>query len=285
MRLLTTIFFLAATGCVENIGTDGPGGGGGDDGTDDPPPSGVTAKQMFKTDVYPAIGKCSGGGCHDLNATSAALGKFYTSAADTTYDATVVAPSIVSTFSSLAPILQHVKAGHKGVTYSADETTKITAWLAKETQERANPPPGGGPPPPPPFDAKALLKTWSGCMTQANFDAANMTQAWSTLAADNLQKCLNCHIGGAAGFYISNNATAFFSQISQNTAFLLKYFSVNTAEKKVVINTAAFESANKIQKHPTFPLTNAGMTALQKFYESTLAKQAAETCDPPRLLD
>jgi hypothetical protein len=112
-----------------------------------------------------------------------------------------------------------------------------------------------------------------------------MTQAWSTLGADNLQKCLNCHLAGAAGFYISNNATAFFNQISTSTPFLLKYFSVNSAERKVVVNTASFQSANKINGHPTFSLTNAGMTALLKFYDLTLAKKTAGTCDPPRLTD
>ena len=282
MRLLTTIFFLAATGCVGDIGDEN---GGGDDDPTDPPPSGRTAKEMFTSDVYPAIGKCSGPGCHDLNATSAALGKFYTPTSDATYDATVAAPSMVSTFSSLAPILTHVQAGHKGLSYSADEAAKITAWLAKETQERANPPPGGGPPPPPPFDPKVVLKEWSGCMTQANFNLANMTQAWSQLAADDGRRCVNCHTAGAAGFYISTNATTFFTQISTTTSFLLKYFSVNTAEKKVVVNTASFQSANIINGHPTFPLTNAGMIALQKLYDSTLAKKTAGTCDPPRLLD
>lgn len=281
MRLLTTIFFIATAGCVGGVGSDDQGG---DDDPNDPPMGGKTAKEMFTADVYPILAKCSGGGCHDLAGASAALGKFYTPTADATYNATIVAPSIVQDFSSLAPILVFVQAGHKGLTYSPDETSKITAWLAKETEERSKPGPNM-PPPPPPFDPKVPLKEWSGCMTQANFDAAGMTQAWSTLGADNLQKCLNCHLAGAAGFYISNNSTAFFTQISTSTPFLLKYFSVSTVEKKVVVNTASFQSANKIQGHPTFALTNAGSIALQKLYESTLAKKTAGTCDPPRLMD
>jgi hypothetical protein len=36
--------------------------------------------------------------------------------------------------------------------------------------------------------------------------------------------------------------------------------------------------------HPRFnPTTNAGMTALTEFYDLTVERQTAGTCDPPRL--
>jgi cytochrome c553 len=281
MRLLTMILFLAA-GCVGSIGDESQGGGGDDD-TTTPPPDTRAAKEIFKADVHPAVAKCSGAGCHDTNATSAALGKFYNTNPDTAYDATVIATTIVSTFSSIAPILTHVQAGHKGLSYTPDETTKITGWLAKETTERKA---TGGVNQPPPFDPKALLKVWSGCMSQENFNAAGMTAAWSGLAASNLQKCINCHNGAVGGFLIINNATQYFTALSTSTSTLLKYFTVNTADKKVVVNTGSFVAANMISGHPAFnPTTNAGMTALLKFYDSTLLRQTAGTCDPSRLTD
>jgi hypothetical protein len=282
MRLLTSILFLAAAGCVGSIGDENPG----DDPKDpDPNPTDTrTAKEMFTADVHPAVAKCSGGACHDINATaSPALSKFYNADASTSYDATVNTTALIGSpaFTSLAPILTHVQAGHKGLAYTPDEASKITNWLAAETKERAD-----NPDLPPPFDAVAALKEWSGCMSLENFNAANMAPAWSTLAADNLQKCLNCHVGGVAGFYISCNATNFFNAISTQAAYLIKYFGVDGAARKVIVNTGAFESANKIGGHPTFPVdTNAGMIALKKFYESTLARKELNQCDPPRLID
>jgi hypothetical protein len=278
MRLLTTILVFAAAGCVGNVGDQS-----GDDTTTD----NRTAKQIFKADVHPSMGKCSGGTCHDIGATSGAVSKFYNTDSEMTYTAAVAAPTLVSDFSSLAPILQKVQAGHKGVSYMPDEVTKITNWLAKETAERANTGSGSGSGSNPPvFDSKAALATWSGCMSLENFNAANMTLAWSTLGADNLQKCINCHIGGISGFYINNQAQPYFDTISTTTAYLLKYFTVDTTQKKVVVNQASFKSATMISGHPTFnPTTNAGMTALVKFYDLTAARQAANQCDQPRLKD
>ena len=284
MRLLLSTLFIFAAGCVGSVGDDSQGDGGDGDGPN-PPPTGRTAREIFKQDVHPALAKCQSGGCHDVNATSPALSKFYSPSADTAYDAVVMTPTLIGSpaFSEIAPVLTFVKAGHKGLNWSPDEETKIKAWLAKETSERQM---GGGSNQPPPFDAKGALKEWSGCLSQANFDAAGMAPAWSTLAGDNLQKCLNCHNGGVAGFYISGNSQQFFNAISTQSAFLLKYFTVNAAERKIVIATGAFQSANNIQLHPTFPVeTNAGMVALKKLYESTAARKAANQCDQPRLVD
>lgn len=283
MRLLLSTLFIFAAGCVGSVGDDSGGDGDGDG--PNPPPTGRTAREIFKADVHPALAKCQSAACHNIDATSPALSKFYSPVADTAYDAVVTTPTLIGSpkFSELAPILQFVKAGHKGLSYTADEETKMKAWLAQEVKERET---GGGSNEPPPFDAKAALKEWSGCLSQANFDAAGMTAGWANLAGDNLQKCLNCHNGGVAGFYISQNAQQFFTAISTQSAFLLKYFTVNAAERKIVIATGAFQSANNIQLHPTFPVeTNAGMVALKKLYDSTAARKAANQCDPGRLVD
>lgn len=282
MRLLTTILFLAATGCVGDIGDDNPGtGSGSGSGSGDT----RAAKEIFKADVHPAVAKCAGLACHNTDATAtAAKSKFYSPDAEASYQATVMAPNLIGSpeFSSIAPILTYVQAGHQGITYSPDDTAKITAWLAAETKERT-PTDGGNQPPP--FDVKASLKEWSGCMSLENFQASNMTQAWSTLGADNLQKCLNCHNGGVDGFLISANAEQFFTGLSTQTEYLIKYFSVDVAARKVIVGTGAFESANKITNHPTFPIENPGMVALKKFYDLTVARKEANQCDPPRLLN
>jgi hypothetical protein len=282
MRLLTTILILA-TGCVGNVGDGGQGDDDGNNNTDN-----RTAKEMFKADVHPALLKCSGNACHDNTGTSAALSKFYNADAETSYTATVMTPTLVSTFSALAPILTHVQAGHKGLSYNPDETTKMTNWLAKETTERAGGNgSGSGSNQPPPFDPKAVLAEWSGCMSQANFNTANMTATWSAFAAKNQQKCLNCHQGGIAGFLISTNATQYFTSLTTTTAYLLKYFSVSNVDKKTVINTGSFESANKIQGHPEIDLTPTlpPWVALKKLYDLTAERKTANQCDPSRLKD
>ncbi|MBA3392754.1 MAG: hypothetical protein H0T89_08925 [Deltaproteobacteria bacterium] len=276
---------LMVTGCVGAVGgTDT----GGDDGTDEPD-AGTTINTMgatiYKRDVHAAMAKCSGGGCHSLDAVSGALGKFYTMDPDAGYAAIERAPTIVGGFTSIAPILTKITAGHQGVTYTPDESTKITNWLSVEATERK------GTNPTPTVDPKAMLATWTGCMTLENFRAANMPGAWSTLAANNNQKCLNCHQGGGDGFMVNGNADVFFKVVSEQSGYLLKYFTVDTASEpaKVIINTGAMNNAGTvIVGHPRFnPTTNIGMTALQKFYDSTLAAQTAAggNCGPAKLID
>lgn len=227
------------------------------------------------------MARCSGGACHETTAVSAALSKFYAADAAASYDATVASSSLVGGFVSTAPILTHIAAGHQAVTYTPDEISKITNWLSVETAERAG---GGGSNEPPPVDPKALLRDWSGCMTQANFDAALMAQKWGVYATNTNQACINCHQTGL-GILINSDPATMFNAMSQRTAFMLKFFSVNTQEKKIVINTGSFMSANILTNHPPFSLENPAMTALQTFYDTTLAKQTAGGCDPARLLD
>jgi len=138
---------------------------------------------------------------------------------------------------------------------------------------------------PPPPDAKTLLANWSGCMTLANFQAANMTQAWGNLTTDGQKECSNCHGTGQFGVIISKDENLFFQLISQHSSYLITYFTVQGSE--VVIDSAQFENAGvNDASHPRFnPTTNAGMTALQTFYDSTKAAQAAGTCGTPTLVD
>lgn len=279
---------VLVTGCMGAVGSE--------DNTPTPDSGGTTTDpskegpKIYARDVHPSMAKCSGAGCHDASAVSGALGKFYSMDADATYKKLEAAPSIIGggaqAFSSIAPILKHIEAGHKGITYTPDEVSKITNWLAKEVEERKK---TGGPMQPPPVDPKEVLKTFSGCMTLADFNTAQMAQKWSALAADNAQKCLNCHQGGVAGFIVSTNADLFFKTISESSAYMLKYFTVDTnvTPAKVVINTGSMTSAGvTLAGHPRFnPTVNAGMTALKQFYDLAMAKQAAGTCGPGTLKD
>ena len=279
MRLLTTTFLLFSIGCV---GTIGDGQNSGDDGSNGSGSGSATmGRAKFKSDVHPVIGKCSGGGCHNTDAVSGALSKFYNIDPDASYNATVQAPLLVGQFASIAPILSHISAGHKGVMYTADEQAKITGWLSVEATERAGGNGSGNPPPP---DPKIALREWSGCMSLTNFTTAKMPTAWGGLAAANGQKCVNCHLNGL-GILINADANIFFNSMSQQSYFMLKFFTVDNTGK-VIMNTGSFTNASTMAGHPTFnPTTNAGMTALKDFYDLTLARKTAGTCDPARLMD
>lgn len=134
----------------------------------------------------------------------------------------------------------------------------------------------------------ALLKEWSGCMSLASFQAAQMASRWSALSSSG-GNCGTCHNTGANGFIATANESVFFSAISTNKYYLLGYFAVNLAQAKMVINTTNFAVVGGAQpphtEHPTFPQSNAAMTALDQFYAATVARKAAGTCDPPRLPD
>jgi hypothetical protein len=251
-------------------------------------PSGKMGQTVYTRDVHPAMNKCSGGACHNADAVSAALGKYYLPDAAQAYTKITMAPTIIGSgaqaFSSIAPILTKIAAGHQGVTYSPDEISKITNWLSVETNERKDDMPSM-----PTVDPKMVLATFSGCLTLADFNTAQMAQRWSALAASNNQKCLNCHQGGLEGFMVSANAQIFFDTITQQSAYMLKYFAVdtNSTPAKVIINTGSMTNAGvTLVAHPRFnPTDNIGMTALRQFYDLAVAKQTAGTCGPSTLKD
>ena len=135
--------------------------------------------------------------------------------------------------------------------------------------------------------ADALLRQWSGCMTLTNFQTANMAVAWGTLNTATNQECSNCHALGGQGFIASTDEAVFFKTVTEQSAYLVKYFSADAASGTVIINNVSMMSAGvSLTDHPHFdPINNAGMRALATFFDSTKALKAAGTCDPPRLVN
>lgn len=276
MRLsLALVTALVVAGCVGDIPPD-TGGTTPDAGVS----GGSMARTMYKNNVHTVMNRCSGGACHSVTgAAGGGSSRFADSSPDTSYDAIVRAPLAVGSFvPASAGVLTKIAGGHNGITYTTGEISSITNWLNQEKTERNN---GNSPPPVDPIE---VLKKWSGCMTLANFNTAQMAQKWGSLAAGNNQKCLNCHGGGLYGFMLSDNPTTFFTTISTQKDYLLKYFTVD-GTGKVIINMAAFTNAGvTLNTHPHFdPTNNLAMPALQTFYTSTLAAQTANTCGPSTL--
>ena len=267
---------LLATGCVGGIENTDPPTTTPDAGTT---PTGSMARQMYTTNVHPIMNRCSGGACHSVTgAIGGGASRFADSSPDTSYDAIVRQPLAVGTFNAQAGILTKIAAGHNAITYSTAEIGSINAWFAQELKEKM------GTNQPPAVDPIEVLKKWSGCMTLANFNTAQMAQKWGGLAASQGQKCANCHNLGGDGFIATTNAQTMFDMMTKYKDYLLKFFTVD-GDGKVIINKASMTNAGvTIPSHPRFdPLTNAGMVALEAYYTSTMALSTAGTCDPPRL--
>ncbi|MFN0251829.1 MAG: hypothetical protein ACKV2T_33440 [Kofleriaceae bacterium] len=270
---------LAATGCV---GDFVDGGMGDDDGSGSNPGGGGEAEQLYKTTVHTIVeAKCGQAACHGQPGVTGMYG-FGTADKDSSYTQVTTTPLLVGTYTvASAPILLKIKqpGGHNSVVYTPSDEASIGAWLAKEAQERT----GGGQPPP--VDPVAKLREWSGCMSLANFETAEMAIAWNVLASVQNQRCANCHQSGLDTFLTgTGNAANFFNGLTAQKDFLIKYFTVD-ATGAVVINSASMaNAATTLPNHPRFnPTDNIGMTALNEFYTLTQARLTAATCDPPRL--
>jgi len=302
--LVTMIASLSLAACVGGI--DG-GGTGGDDGVVDPNPGGTggggtgaaaaEAKKLFTDNVQPIIAmKCIG--CHNVTGPVGNITGFVDADKSNAYATAVGYQAVVGDYTPAgAPILTIVTMGmHKGNKYEADQISKITGWLNKEIEARTSGGTGSGSGSgtggeSPQAASQRLLGEWSGCLSLANFEAADLRN-FGNVNAGGGGNCKTCHALGEFGHIVSNVSSPFFQTITTNKYYMLQYFSVDlsmgVAAAKVAINTRSFAGVgNRLaphEAHPGFdPVNNAGMAALQKFYTATMARKTAGTCDPPRL--
>jgi hypothetical protein len=245
----------------------------------------TTARQLFDQDVYPIVSvKCIG--CHGTNAHVAGADAFVDGNAATAYVTATGYASVVGDYSASAPILSMIQGGHQGLTYTSDEVAKITAWLAKEVDERGTTGSRG---------VASVVAAWSGCMDITDFHTANMAQAWGTLTTlEENETCESCHVNGDMNFIATIQEQKFFDVISQHSIYLGEYFRVDPATEpanpSMIVNTLPFVAVGTDQpghiEHPMFdPINNAGMTALAAFYQLIMARQTAATCSGSTLVD
>ena len=301
MRIsLALIASLGLVGCVGGLESAGP--------TDDPPEGGtgggtvdedaaVQAKKLFESNVHPIAARMCAG-CHNSAGPVGNVTGFVSSDLSNAYVTAVGYQAVVGSWTpDGAPILTKITAAtktpsHQPLAYLNDDINKITEWLNKETEARgANTGPAG-----PESAGQAttrLLQEWSGCMTQANFEAADMRD-WGNVGTNEGQ-CKTCHNGAEYGFIASNTSANFFPTITEDKYYMLQYFAVDlsagVAAAKIIINERSFEGVgNNLaphQQHPNFdPQNNNGYAALQVFYSSTMAAKTAApggVCGPSKL--
>jgi len=309
--LFTALLAAGLAGCVGGIdsptGTDnGPGSNtgsntgsdtGSNTGSNDPGTptgdAGKASKKLFDDNVYPIISaKC--GGCHGANLQPNAPA-FVATDATKGYSMAASSGALVGNLTaSGAPILSLIKAGHQNVTYSTDQVTKITEWLAAETTARAGGQ-GGEDPNSPAAIATRLENEWSACMSLANFQTANMI-IWASVNSNDGNgnaTCGSCHNTGYEGFTANGVAATGFEIISTERLQMKQYFTLDstTAPTKMIVNTTNLNAVATGTEghigHRRFNLTAnnglAAMNALNAFYTSTMAAVTAKTCGETKL--
>jgi cytochrome c553 len=309
--ILLTVLTVGMVGCIGQLDSPGSGSVGG--GTNPPPSSGggsgpSMGQTLFENDVYPIIknpgqlSDCSS--CHDSQAPAGNVTGFVSANKADAYATITSFQAVVGNFTpSTAEILTQVAANHSARVYTDDQKAKITAWLAQEVTDRAN---GGGGTgsgtsggETPSAATSRVLNEWSACMNITDFNTANMAGAWGQMAAGN-SACKDCHATGGYGMIVTGiaetpaagGAPGLFTTIDTNKYYTIQYFTVDLSQgpamAKVVINHTSFDGVSKgiapHAEHPQFNSTNnGGMTALQKFYDLTMAKVTAGGCGPTKL--
>jgi len=289
--LLAVVAAVGLVGCVGGIdmpntpSTPPPDGvGGGATG-----PAAAEARKLFEDNVYPIVSaKCIG--CHSSAGAVGNVTAFVAPALADSYVTAVGYQAVVGDWTPTgAPLLLKITStvGHQGQSYTQDQKDKITAWLTKELEARS-----GGTPVTPTGESPAeatvrLTKEWSGCMSLANFQTANM-KAWGNMQAGN-SACKTCHNAGEYGNIADNIDNPFFTVISTNKYYMAQYFSADlskgVAAAKMIINTRSFIGVGTALaphiEHPRFNLTGStGLAALQKFYDLTVAAKALPAGSP-----
>jgi hypothetical protein len=264
---------------------------------------------MFEQNVYPIIhsGAASVSDCSQCHNSLAPVGNvtgFVDDNVSTAYATITSFQAVVGNFTPTeAGILTQVAAGHNARVFTPDQTTAITNWLAEEVTERAGGGGGGGgmTGESPAAATARVLNAFSGCMTLANFTAANMATAWGQLQANDGSRCESCHVTGGQGFIATSVAETtggtpgLYTTVSQNEYYMIQYFTVDLsagpAGAKVIVNTTSFGGVSDAQpphvEHPTFNATNNnGVTALNAWYTAIVAAETAAGaagCGPTQL--
>ena len=125
------------------------------------------------------------------------------------------------------------------------------------------------------------LLRWQQCMTFADFQAANMAGAWTSVATTPTgQQCASCHQVASYGFVATSNAQQFFDVLEADVTLLSAFVDVTTLASQpgayqVVVDEQTIPGAGSgdIPEHPRFNPA-AGMTALRDFHQRTEARCA-----------
>lgn len=254
---------------------------------------GEDPSELFNQRVAPVLqAQCSAAGCHGGTGTSPL--KFLPGEMSGYYDVvTSYDDRVVGYFDkTTAPMIKKINPGpHYTATYTAAELADIETWLDAELEARNTGEPLPGAETTPGEMSKQLISEWSGCMDLTTWNANNVAEEWANLGSSE-GPCIRCHVNGQASFIATDDSERMYEVLTTNKYYLLSYFSPNVtdlANAKMEINYQAFERVANGEyphtEHPGFDLDNDAMIALELFYDATMARKAAGTCDPPRIIE
>ena len=239
-------------------------------------PVGMAAQEFFETNVSPLlVAKCQA--CHSGIAAPTAP-KFLGEGPHTGFYRSITRSTVVGTYSSSAKIASY--GAHEGITWrDTSQLAQVAQWLDLEAGERVGSAENN------PIDtpgALQLLAEWSGCMTKANWDAANMG-SWANKEAEG-EQCASCHQDGLARFY-TNSANDTMFTMNHYEAFVIGFFTVDvdpkTARDAIVIDRKKLgRKGNGEGLHPTYSIDDEYFDRLQQFYDLTMATKGANECGP-----
>lgn len=276
---------ISASACVGSYELTAP------PATDETQPDGgaaaAGASEMFAASVQPIVGRCAGAACH--TGTGSPLKFLGSDAPGDDYQSIISFPSVTGGYEpSLATLLLKIDPGpHNGMSYSPAERAAIVDWLAAEKVARAgggDPPGDGGSDGDPPVVASAL-EAWSGCMTKASWDAAQMG-TWADKPTDDGDVCATCHNDGAYRFNTNDQNDRMF-ELNRYPLYIIGFFTVGVdpdgSETVVPASDKLVRMGNGSTLHPRFA-TDPGdpyFQAMARFYSLTFDVQAAGACGPP----
>lgn len=295
LALATMVLGAACTG----TGSFGDGNGGGEPGVDAGGGGGteVAAREIFDNDVAPLL-QTMCASCH-VDVASAPgnalkfLGPEGTEMTDY-YNLVVGYPSVTGGFEpGLASIV--TKGAHEGSGWwTPDQEATIEGWLEAEKAERADGSGGGGGDEDPvDADSRQLLAQWSGCMTIANWDAADMGD-WADKNAEGGTVCSSCHNDGLHRFNTNTTNNDMFA-MNRYELFIIGFFTVKLNLDGTGEIIPAYDKLERMGNgttlHPTFNYCSAEQVengdcndddflALEQFHQLTNQALAQGACGP-----
>jgi hypothetical protein len=305
-NILTAIASLSLAAACD-VGVYDGGNGGEDDEPDagtiitDPADAGggstENAKPLFEATVAPILeAKCSAAACHGGAGTSPL--KFLPPDPADYYDVvTSYDDRVIGYFDkTTAPMIREIVPGphYPGAEYTPAELTAIQMWLDAELEARSGgtePPPGGGGSVTPGELSRQLIAEWSGCMSLQIWNEEDVADSWANKGSGE-GPCIRCHVNGQASFIATDDSERMFNVIVTNKYFMLSYFSADVTDLsagQMVINYDNFVRVGNGEyphtQHPGFNPDGEAMERLTAFYNRTMERKLAGTCDPPRIVD
>lgn len=284
---------LFQLGCVGEMIT-GPGEVDTDDGGDDGggEVGGATSREMFEALNPQQITEC--GTCHlGANLNDTALGPDYLGANpqashDTlmTYRSWQDGSPLVGDSPENSKLI--VYGLHAGPPLSADLASKMTAWIAKRSQEAGAAPDDGGddggeaPVGGAPNNLVDALTQFASCMTYADF----MTSGFQAVAEQQSAEgqCYGCHAAGTGGAFLAQDDVAFYDN-QRKAPYILKFATGTVNEDgsfKELVPAGRYEQKQADNGHPNYLMDPARVQSIQQFFDLTKARyqQAVDSGTP-----